>query len=212
MSKNEKLFVIGSKSKQIEIYSVGEKKLLKRIEAHSRGVWDAEFNSVSTQIATGSSDKSIKIWGLQKQNFELLQTLGAEAPILRIKWATQDLQLVTAHSSGMIAIWNLVKGIMIFSTVAFESRLWSLELLRLPQETLIIAGDNDSNILVFRDTSKEQQILVTKENNEKKVSRNQLEILLEKKLFEEALDYALKVQMNSGFIRSLESWISHTQD
>ena len=66
MSKNEKFFAIGSKAKKVEIYSIVEQKLVKKLEAHTKGVWDAEFNNQSTQLATCSSDLSIKIWGLSK--------------------------------------------------------------------------------------------------------------------------------------------------
>jgi len=53
----------------------------------------------------------------------------------------------------------LIKGIKVFSIIVYESRLWSLEIIRKQDKTLIIAGDNDSNILLFRDSSKEEKLI-----------------------------------------------------
>lgn len=48
--------------------------------------------------------------------------------------------------------------------------------------------------------------------NEKKVSREKLEILLKQKNYEQAIDLTLETKMNSGFMRTLQEWISHVSD
>lgn len=48
--------------------------------------------------------------------------------------------------------------------------------------------------------------------NLKKISREKLDLLLNKQQYSEALDLALEHNMNSGFMKSLELWLSSIND
>ena len=53
-----------------------------------------------------------------------------------------------------------------------------MEVIRSQGKTLVLTGDNESNINIFRDSSKEESTNNALLMNEKKVSREKLEILL----------------------------------
>lgn len=121
ISPNEKLIVVGSKNKNLVILEAIKGGIVKTFAAHKKGIWDAEFNSVSTQLASCSSDQQIKLWSVDNREFTNVMTLEASSPVLKVKYAVHDLQLISSHSDGVLSIWNLVKGTLVFKLAQKES-------------------------------------------------------------------------------------------
>lgn len=71
ISHDDCFLVSGSQDKTAKVYSItckpgyGELKLLGVCKGHKRGVWSVQFSPIKRLLATGSGDKTIKLWNLQ---------------------------------------------------------------------------------------------------------------------------------------------------
>lgn len=75
VSPNDRFLASGSQDRTVRVYEVeyssdgsggnrGEIKLLGTCKGHKRGVWTVKFGKTERVLATGSGDKSIKLWNL----------------------------------------------------------------------------------------------------------------------------------------------------
>jgi len=74
VSPNDKLLASGSQDKTAKIFQVeysttssgvrGEIRLLGVCKGHKRGVWNVRFSRTERFLATGSGDKTVKLWSL----------------------------------------------------------------------------------------------------------------------------------------------------
>lgn len=75
IAPNDRLLASGSQDRTAKVYEIdyvvtasgavrGEIKLLGTCKGHKRGVWTVKFGRTERVLATGSGDKSIKLWSL----------------------------------------------------------------------------------------------------------------------------------------------------
>ena len=90
-------------------------KLLTRQEAHKRIVWACSWNPCGHQFATGSRDKTVKIWTVQKEEscVKHLMTLPTfKASVTALSWApgphqqNNDGVLAVGMENGLIELWS----------------------------------------------------------------------------------------------------------
>lgn len=118
VAPNNRLLVSGSQDKTAKIYEIvyipgsknstarGELKLLGTCKGHKRGVWTVRFSPTDRLIATGSGDKTVKLWNLD--DFSCIKTFeGHTNSVLRVDFLTMGLQLVTSASDGLMKVWNI---------------------------------------------------------------------------------------------------------
>ncbi|KAI7734688.1 hypothetical protein M8C21_032107, partial [Ambrosia artemisiifolia] len=90
-------------------------QLITRQEAHKRIVWACSWNPSGHQFATGSRDKTVKIWEVQKEksNVQLLMTLPAfKSSVTALSWTGSHRQnddgvLAIGLETGLIELWGL---------------------------------------------------------------------------------------------------------
>lgn len=81
--------------------------------AHSDLIHDAVLDYYGKRLATCSSDKSIKIFEVDGENFRLIDTLvGHEGPVWRVDWAHPKFGTILASCSydGKVIIWKEENG------------------------------------------------------------------------------------------------------
>lgn len=118
VSPNNRLLVSGSQDRTVKIYEIiytpgskdstarGELKLHGTCKGHRRGVWTVKFSPMDRLVATGSGDKTVKLWNLD--DFSCIKTFeGHTNSILRVDFLTMGLQLVTSASDGLVKVWNV---------------------------------------------------------------------------------------------------------
>ena len=74
ISPNDQFLASASQDRTVKVYEIqhsvnassarGELKLLGTCKGHKRGVWTVRFGSMERVLATGSGDKTIKLWNL----------------------------------------------------------------------------------------------------------------------------------------------------
>lgn len=116
VAPNDRLLVSGSQDKTAKIWEIeytrsggtirGEIKLLGTCKGHKRGVWSVKFGRAERVLATGSGDKTVKLWSLE--DFNCLKTFeGHTNSVLRVDFINAGLQLVSAASDGLVKLWNV---------------------------------------------------------------------------------------------------------
>lgn len=89
-------------------------QLLTRQEAHKRIVWACCWNPFGHEFATGSRDKTVKIWTIEKESsVKLLMTLPQfNSSVTALSWVglnreSNDGFLAVGMESGLIELWSL---------------------------------------------------------------------------------------------------------
>lgn len=117
VSPNNRLLVSGSQDRTAKIWEIeyvthhngavrGEIKLLGTCKGHKRGVWTVRFGRAERVLATGSGDKTVKLWSLD--DFTCVKTFeGHTNSVLRVDFINFGMQLVSTASDGLVKLWNV---------------------------------------------------------------------------------------------------------
>jgi U3 small nucleolar RNA-associated protein 13 len=162
------LFASASQDRTVKIYSVAEGEAIGVLRGHKRGVWTVKFAPKESQvpgsptkglIATGSGDKTVKIWSLS--DYSCLLTLeGHSNSVLKLAWIpyrpidTRDKrgpQLASAAGDGLVKVWDTVSGEAMSTLDNHTDRVWALT--AHPTSGTLISGGGDSVITFWQDTT-----------------------------------------------------------
>lgn len=117
VAPNNRLLVSGSQDRTAKVWEVeyivydngtvrGEIKLLGTCKGHKRGVWTVRFGRAERVLATGSGDKTVKLWNLD--DFTCVKTFeGHTNSVLRVDFINAGMQMVSAASDGLVKLWNV---------------------------------------------------------------------------------------------------------
>ena len=118
VSPNDRFLASGSQDRTAKIYEIeyypamgsksarGELKVLGTCKGHKRGVWTVRFSRAERVLATGSGDKTVKLWNLE--DFSCVKTFeGHTNSILRVDFLNAGMQMVSAASDGLVKLWNV---------------------------------------------------------------------------------------------------------
>ena len=117
VSPNNRFLVSGSQDRTAKIYEImytpggsarGELRLLGTCKGHKRGVWCVRFSQHERVLATGSGDKTVKLWSME--DYSCLRTFeGHTNSVLRVDWlrGVGGMQMASAGSDGLVKVWNV---------------------------------------------------------------------------------------------------------
>ncbi|USP79718.1 putative U3 small nucleolar RNA-associated protein 13 [Curvularia clavata] len=162
------LFASASQDRTVKIYSAAEGEAIGVLRGHRRGVWSVKFAPKDSQspnsgnkglIATGSGDKTVKIWSLA--DYSCLLTLeGHSNSVLKLAWLPyrpvdardkRGPQVASAAGDGLVKIWDSVSGEAMSTLDNHTDRVWAL--VSHPQTGALVSGGGDSVITFWRDTT-----------------------------------------------------------
>ncbi|GKU90268.1 hypothetical protein SLEP1_g4277 [Rubroshorea leprosula] len=120
-SHDDNLLLTVSRDRQFSIFTINQTgtgdvnfNLLARQEAHKRIIWACSWNPFGHEFATGSRDKTVKIWVVEKEfSVKQIQTLPQfNSSITALSWIGLDCQqnhglLAVGMENGLIELWNL---------------------------------------------------------------------------------------------------------
>jgi U3 small nucleolar RNA-associated protein 13 len=118
VSPDDRFLASGSQDRTAKIYEIeyfpargsksarGELRVLGTCKGHKRGVWTVRFSRAERILATGSGDKTVKLWNLQ--DFSCVKTFeGHTNSVLRVDFLNAGMQMVSAASDGLVKLWNV---------------------------------------------------------------------------------------------------------
>ncbi|PSN64910.1 WD40 repeat-like protein [Corynespora cassiicola Philippines] len=162
------LFASASQDRTVKIYSASEGEAIGVLRGHRRGVWTVKFAPKDSQppnsgnkglIATGSGDKTVKIWSLA--DYSCLLTLeGHSNSVLKLAWLPyrpvdardkRGPQVASAAGDGLVKIWDSVSGEAMSTLDNHTDRVWALT--SHPTTGALISGGGDSVITFWKDTT-----------------------------------------------------------
>lgn len=162
------LFASASQDKTVKIYSAAEGEAIGVLRGHRRGVWTVKFQPKESQvpnsgskglIATGSGDKTVKIWSLS--DYSCLLTLeGHSNSVLKLAWLPyrsvdardrRGPQLASAAGDGLVKIWDSASGEAMSTLDNHTDRVWALT--AHPTSGALVSGGGDSVITFWVDTT-----------------------------------------------------------
>lgn len=120
-SHDDSMLLAVSRDRQFSIFTIqrtGEDEvgyqLLARQEAHKRIIWSCSWNPFSHEFATGSRDKTVKIWAVERESsVKQLMTLPQfKSSVTALSWVGIDRQrnlgfLAVGMEDGLIELWSL---------------------------------------------------------------------------------------------------------
>lgn len=117
VAPNDRFLVSGSQDRTAKVFEIvyivgaggavrGELKLIGTCKGHKRGVWTVRFGRAERVLATGSGDKTVKLWSLD--DYSCLRTFeGHTNSVLRVDFLNAGLQLISTGSDGLAKLWNV---------------------------------------------------------------------------------------------------------
>jgi elongator complex protein 2 len=90
--------------------------LVTKHEAHKRIIWACSWNPFGYEFATGSRDKTVKIWCVQDASVKLLATLPLfRDSVTALSWTGRDRArnagiIAVGMDNGLIELWSVSGG------------------------------------------------------------------------------------------------------
>ncbi|CAI9096128.1 OLC1v1032208C1 [Oldenlandia corymbosa var. corymbosa] len=120
-SRDDDFLLAVSRDRHFTVFSIKEHgpdevsyELVTRQEAHKRIIWACSWNPFGHEFATGSRDKTVKVWGLENgSSVKLLLTLPPfKSSVTALSWMGISRQrnnglLAVGMESGLIELWSL---------------------------------------------------------------------------------------------------------
>ncbi|KKY16736.1 putative small nucleolar ribonucleoprotein complex subunit [Diplodia seriata] len=170
MNHNATLFATASQDRTVKIWSVEIGETVGVLRGHRRGVWTVRFAPKDTPqingsgnrglIATGSGDKTVKIWSLTDYNC-LLTLEGHTNSILKLAWLPylqtgdsrdkRGAEVASAAGDGLVKVWDVSTGEVSCTLDNHTDRVWALTVN--PSTKTLVSGGGDSVITFWEDTT-----------------------------------------------------------
>ncbi|EKM61674.1 uncharacterized protein PHACADRAFT_84777 [Phanerochaete carnosa HHB-10118-sp] len=165
VAPNDRLLVSGSQDRTAKVWEIqyvlydsgavkGEIKLLGTCKGHKRGVWTVRFGQTERVLATGSGDKTVKLWNLD--DFTCVKTFeGHSNSVLRVDFMNAGMQMVSTASDGLLKLWNVRDESCAATMDNHEDKVWALAVSS--DERSIVSGAADSVVTFWEDCTEEQE-------------------------------------------------------
>ncbi|KAF7791219.1 hypothetical protein EIP86_002233 [Pleurotus ostreatoroseus] len=165
VAPHDRLLVSGSQDRTAKVWAVeyssagaggvvrGELRLLGTCRGHKRGVWSVRFGRAERVLATGSGDRTVRLWSLE--DFSCVKTFEGHAnSVLRVDFVNAGMQMVSAASDGLVKLWNVRTEECMATMDGHEDKVWALAVSS--DERTIVSGAADSVVTFWEDCTEEQ--------------------------------------------------------
>ncbi|KAI9445056.1 U3 small nucleolar RNA-associated protein [Lactarius indigo] len=133
----------------------GMLKLLGTCKGHKRGVWSVRFARGTRILATGSGDRTVRLWRLD--DFSCLKVFEGHAnSVLRVDWLGSEEvhgQVVSASADGLVKVWDSRTEECVATLDGHDDKVWALTVSR--DSKTIVSGAADSIVTEEQDAARE---------------------------------------------------------
>ncbi|KAF7303159.1 U3 small nucleolar RNA-associated protein [Mycena kentingensis (nom. inval.)] len=164
VAPNDRFLVSGSQDRTANVYEIdyssggnprGGLKLIGTCKGHKRGVWSVKFGRAERVLATGSGDKTVRLWNLD--DFTCVKTFeGHTNSVLRVDFLTAGMQLVSSGSDGLVKVWNVREEECAATLDNHQDKVWALTVSQ--DERTIVSAAADSVVTFWQDCTEEQEV------------------------------------------------------
>ena len=169
VSPNNALLASGSQDRTAKVFQLSftppskanghtasaQLKPLATLKGHKRGVWSVRFSSADLALATGSGDRTIRLWGLREYNcIKIFE--GHTNSVLKLQFCSAGMQLISSASDGLVKLWNVKEEECVETLDGHEDKVWSIVLSR--DESSIFSAAADSVINIWQDTTESDEL------------------------------------------------------
>jgi WD40 repeat protein len=116
------------------------------LTGHSGPVKSVAFSPDGKTLASGSADKTVKLW--QFTNGKVLHTLtGHSGPVLSVAFSPEGQALASGSYDKTIKLWNLKTGELMTNFAEHSKPVWSVAFSS--QDTVLASGSADETIKLW---------------------------------------------------------------
>ncbi|KAJ3908939.1 U3 small nucleolar RNA-associated protein [Lentinula edodes] len=217
VAPNDRLLVSGSQDRTAKIYSIsynnssqksvsGTITLLGVCKGHKRGVWTVRFGKEERVLATGSGDKTVKLWNID--DFSCVKTFeGHTNSVLRVEFLNAGMQMVSSASDGLVKIWNVREEECTATLDNHEDKVWALAISA--DEKTILSGAADSVVTFWEDCTEEQEQEKELEREEMVLKEQDYHNYLSLNDYRKAIQLALAMQQPGRLLSLFRDIGSH---
>ncbi|KAF2759366.1 WD40 repeat-like protein [Pseudovirgaria hyperparasitica] len=208
-SPNDCLFASASQDRTVKIWDTESGETIGVLRGHRRGVWTVKFAPTGIPsiegggtrgvIATGSGDKTVKIWSLE--NYNCLHTFeGHSNSVLKVIWLPikvidardrRGAQVASAAGDGLVKIWDTQSGEEECTLDNHIDRVWALTVN--PETNVVASGAADSVITFWNDTTSTTVSEAVTRATERVEQDQKLQNLIHSSNYREAIVLALQL-------------------
>jgi WD40 repeat protein len=105
---DDSMLVTRDTSGVARVWDATNGKLIAKLAGHRKRIWGIDIDRAGKTIATGSRDKTIKIW--DARTGRLRQTLTADHPVRAVAFAAGGRILVTRSGPDRVELWETRSG------------------------------------------------------------------------------------------------------
>jgi dipeptidyl aminopeptidase/acylaminoacyl peptidase len=118
--------------------------LRKTLTGHNNSVWSVSFSPDGQTIATGSSDKTVKLWN---RDGTLLKTLtGHNDSVWSVSFSPDGQTIATGSSDKTVKLWNR-DGTLLKTLTGHNDSVWSVSFS--PDGQTIATGSDDKTVKLW---------------------------------------------------------------
>ncbi|KAK9885462.1 hypothetical protein WA026_010957 [Henosepilachna vigintioctopunctata] len=189
VSPNDKIIGTASQDKTARLWNENL-KLIGVLRGHKRSVWSIRFSPVDQVAITSSADCTIRLWNIN--DLGCLKTLeGHESSVLRAEFISNGLQILSSGADGLIKLFSIKTSECQLTLDEHDGKIWALAIKK--DESGIVTGGSDSNLIKWRDITEEKKLEKIKEEEEQVLQEQKLNNYLKSGKYLKALKFALRL-------------------
>lgn len=127
VAPNDQYVATGGKDKVVNLWAVRGKKVYKEgvLKGHRRGITSLCFSTVERVLASASNDGTVRLWSLV--SLTCVKSLQADrVAVLQVALFNKGTQAVTTNAEGVLRVWALGAGEVVWSGEVHEDKVWAL--------------------------------------------------------------------------------------